>query len=98
MAKLSASRWRVDFGSAVDKELKRSPHLCRPFLKALHKLRRNPYRGDGIKRVRGCPDCWRIKVNGRLRLIYTIDAENRTLYLIRLGHRDALYSRLSRRK
>ena len=92
----NASRWRLEIGSEVEKELEANPRLCQPFVKAVIKLSKNPYQGPGIRKLRGCKGLWRIKVSGRLRLVYAIDKEHHVVHLLRLGHRDRLYSKLER--
>jgi len=84
--------WRVEMAPKVKKYLLRHHKDLASFLNTLAKILQNPYRGVDTEPLRGENNWYRIKVNGRLRLVYEVWPEKRTIYLAILGHRDDIYS------
>lgn len=76
----------------VEKTILRNRKDLAPFLNALAKILSHPFHGPEIEPIRGRQDLYRVKVNGRLRLIYEVRRDEHTIYLMALGHRDEVYS------
>ena len=54
-------------------------------------LRRNPYVGKHIKKLRGfSPDTWRYRI-GDYRFFYTVDALRRVVSMLAVDHRGHAY-------
>ncbi|WP_461863226.1 type II toxin-antitoxin system RelE family toxin [Thermococcus sp.] len=58
---------------------------------SLIKLRENPWSMQ-YKKLRGYP-LYRIRV-GDYRIIYSVDEDSKTVYIIRIGHRENVYKGL----
>lgn len=86
----STCRWRFKASAKVRKRIYKDPQLFIPFLNAFVKIAINPLGGPEIKPIKGSKDLYRVKVNGRVRLIYEV-VDNRTVYLSKFGHRDGIY-------
>lgn len=82
--------YTVEFTKAAAKELKK---LERPIqillVEALEALADNP-RPDGVKKLSGSDDLWRIRV-GDYRSIYTIQDEIVLVTVVRVRHRREAY-------
>jgi len=59
---------------------------------AIHKLTGNPRQGAGIKKLRGEPGAYRVRV-GDYRVLYRVDDERRLVMVVRAGHRREVYRR-----
>ncbi len=54
-------------------------------------LRKMPYRGKNIKKLRGyTPDTWRYRI-GRFRLFYIVDKDTQVIFLLTLDDRKDAY-------
>ena|GEM_PF-5120713 len=82
--------WRVTYSSQVKKTLRKLDDHS-PFLNALAKILWHPFHGPDIRPLRGMENGFRVKVNGRERLVYQVLTERRTIHLLRYDHRDAIY-------
>ena len=52
----------------------------------------NEHRPDGCLKLKGKSNRWRIRV-GDYRIIYSIDDENLTIYILTVAHRREVYDR-----
>lgn len=82
--------WRVLIGSEVRKRIARMPpEDATRILKALHGLASGPPFPGDVKRLRGRPE-WRLRVGG-WRVLFRIDAQNKTLVAVDAGPRGDVY-------
>jgi mRNA-degrading endonuclease RelE of RelBE toxin-antitoxin system len=85
--------WRVNLSSKVEKQVSQNRHMLQQIFNALAKVIHNPYGGPDIEALEGFDNRYRVRVNGRIRIIYRVIDQDRVIYLEDFGHRDEVYSR-----
>lgn len=82
--------WTVHVPHRVEKELNHIPSDYKETIfQALDQLQHNP-RPAGVKHLRGVIDAWRIRI-GNYRVIYRILLSERTIVILKIGHRKDVY-------
>lgn len=81
--------WQVEIQRSAEKELKRVSGQARErIVSAVRNLSATPY-PTGVAKLQN-RDGYRIRV-GDYRILYTIDAEGRTVRITAIGHRKDVY-------
>ena len=89
-----SGRYQVKFTKSARKEFQRLPKRIQArVVEALSFLAGNPYSELlQIKKLRGVDELYRIRI-GDYRLVYTIEAEELIVILVKIGHRREVYRR-----
>jgi mRNA interferase RelE/StbE len=84
---VTGDRYRVVVNDKADKQFQKLDHSAqRRIMLALAKLEENP-RPDGVKRLKGSADRWRIRL-GDWRILYRIEDGRLIILVIAIGHRS----------
>ncbi|MEU5155525.1 type II toxin-antitoxin system RelE/ParE family toxin [Glycomyces sp. NPDC021274] len=87
---MSEERYRLVISEAADKQLQQlDKPVRRRIILALAKLEDDP-RPDGVKKLKGSADRWRIRV-GDWRIVYRIEDGELLVLVIAVGHRSKVY-------
>jgi mRNA interferase RelE/StbE len=87
---VSEERYRLVISEDADKQLQKlDKPVRRRMLLALAKLEDDP-RPDGVKKLKGSADRWRIRV-GDWRIVYQIEDGELVVLVIAVGHRSKVY-------
>lgn len=87
---MTEERYRVELTEDADKQLKSiDKPVRRRILLAIAKLEDNP-RPDGVKKLKGQSDQWRIRV-GDWRVLYEIEDGRLIILVVMIGHRSKIY-------
>lgn len=86
-------KYKVFFKKSVEKDLKKIPqsYLVK-ILKKIEGLKTNP-RPDGSEKLTG-RDRYRIR-QGIYRIVYSIQDNELTVWVVKVGHRKEIYKKLS---
>ena len=83
--------YAVQVSSGAERELAHLPsEIQARIAKALRKLSENPRQGAGVKKLRGQPDGYRLRV-GDYRVLYEVHDKRRLVFVVKLGHRRDVY-------
>jgi mRNA interferase RelE/StbE len=86
---VETQKWTVRFHRDFEKELRDLPKpAIRRIFAALQRLEADPL-PPGSGKIKG-QDLWKVRV-GPYRIVYSIDEEQRTVSLYRIGHRKDVY-------
>jgi mRNA interferase RelE/StbE len=87
-------RYQVKFTKSARKEFERLPDKIQDrVVEALFLLAENPFsKLLRIKKLSGVDELYRIRI-GDYRLVYTVEADELILILIKIGHRREVYRR-----
>ena len=90
----SSGRYQVKFTKSARKEFQRLPNRIQgKVVEALSFLAGNPYSELlQIKKLRGVDELYRIRI-GDYRLVYTVEAKELIVILVKIGHRQEVYRR-----
>jgi mRNA interferase RelE/StbE len=87
---VSEERYRLVISEDADKQLQQlDKPVRRRIILALAKLEDDP-RPDGVKKLKGSADRWRIRV-GDWRIVYRIEDGELLVLVIAVGHRSKVY-------
>ncbi|HEY1093331.1 MAG TPA: type II toxin-antitoxin system RelE/ParE family toxin [Glycomyces sp.] len=87
---MTEERFRVEFTEEADKQLKSlDKPVRRRILLAVAKLEGNP-RPEGVKKLKGKSDRWRIRV-GDWRVLYKVEDGRLIVLVVMVGHRSKVY-------
>ena len=87
---MSEERYRLVISDDADKQLQKlDKPVRRRMMLALAKLEDDP-RPDGVKKLKGSADRWRIRV-GDWRIVYRIEDGELLVLVIAVGHRGKVY-------
>lgn len=87
---MTEDRYQIVFSDDADKQLKKlDKSVQRRILVAIVKLEEDP-RPQGVKKLKGNNDFWRIRVND-WRVIYQINDGKLTILVLEIGHRSKIY-------
>ena len=89
-----SGRYQVKFTKSARKEFQRLPKRIQGrVVEALSFLAGNPYSELlQIKKLRGVDELYRIRI-GDYRLVYTVEAKELIVILVKIGHRQEVYRR-----
>lgn len=83
--------YRLLLARSAERDLERLPRVIQDrAIRAIDALAKTP-RPAGVKKLRGTPDLWRIRV-GDYRVIYRIDKKQRLVDVIHIRHRKDAYA------
>lgn len=90
------SSWNIGISKEFEKRfkslIKKDEQLRRRILKAINKLKDNPYSGKPLSYdLKGL---WSLRI-GKYRIIYRIDGKKKIIWLISIGHRKEIYEKKS---
>ncbi len=89
--------YTIAMSEEYPEDLSRAPEKVRKSIKRLMKavLLASPtdHSQSQIKKLAGYKDLWRLKIGRDYRLIYRVDESSRTVILLMVGHRSAIYGR-----
>ena len=90
----SSGRYQIKFTDSARKEFQRLPDKIQGrVVEALSFLAENPFSDLlRIKKLSGVDELYRIRI-GDYRLVYTVEAAELILILIKIGHRREVYRR-----
>ncbi|GAA1688802.1 type II toxin-antitoxin system RelE/ParE family toxin [Glycomyces endophyticus] len=87
---MAEERYRIDFSEEASKGLsKLDKQVQKRILLAVDKLRTNP-RPDGVKKLKGGSNEWRIRV-GDWRIVYEIHDGRLVVIVLDVDHRSKVY-------
>ncbi|GAA2141307.1 type II toxin-antitoxin system RelE family toxin [Glycomyces algeriensis] len=87
---MSEERYRLVISEDADKQLQKlDKPVRRRIILALAKLEDDP-RPDGVKKLKGSADRWRVRV-GDWRIVYRIEDGELVVLVIAVGHRSKVY-------
>jgi mRNA interferase RelE/StbE len=86
------SDYQVIIQTSAQKQLKSLPVEISTRIESKIDVLVNEPRPDGCRKLKGKSNRWRIRV-GDYRIIYSIDDENLTLYILTVAHRREVYDK-----
>jgi mRNA interferase RelE/StbE len=87
---VTARRYALQFRPAATRQLRKLPKDALRRLRAATEALCDQPRPDGVARLAGTDDLWRIRV-GDFRVIYTIADDALVVTVVRVGHRREVY-------
>lgn len=89
---MTAPPYTLQFRPAALRQLRKLPKDALQRIRTATEALRDEPRPDGVAKLAGTHDLWRIKV-GNYRVIYTIADDVLVVTVIRIGHRREVYRR-----